>query len=51
MLLELFQPCSQVISPTRRETLVGSGHVSPRLQTNDLGEGQIRVGFVVKKEN
>ena len=51
MLLELFQPCSQVISPTRRETLVGSGHVSPRLQTNDLGEGQIRVKFVAKKEN
>ena len=23
------QPCSQVLSPTRRETLVGSGHVVP----------------------
>ena len=26
-----FQPRSQVLSPTRRETLVGSGHVSPRI--------------------
>ena len=25
------QPRSQVLSPTRRETLVGSGHVSPRI--------------------
>ena len=25
------QPHSQVLSPTRRETLVGSGHVSPRI--------------------
>ena len=27
----LDQPRSQVISPSRRETLVGSGHVSPRI--------------------
>ena len=27
----LAQPRSQVLSPTRRETLVGSGHVSPRI--------------------
>ena len=26
-----FQPRSQVLSPPRRETLVGSGHVSPRI--------------------
>ena len=25
------QPRSQVLSPTRRETLAGSGHVSPRI--------------------
>ena len=25
------QPRSQVLSPTRRETVVGSGHVSPRI--------------------
>ena len=25
------QPRSQVLSPTRRETLVGSGHVSARI--------------------
>ena len=49
--LIVVQPRSQVLSPTRRETLVGSGHVSPRLQTNDLGEGQISVKFVAKKEN
>ena len=32
------QPRSQVLSPTRRETLVGSGHVSPRIWeiTNEL---------------
>ena len=27
----IIQPRSQVLSPTRRETLVGSGHVSPRI--------------------
>ena len=26
-----YQPHSQVLSPTRRETLVGSGHVAPRI--------------------
>ena len=25
------QPRSQVLSPTRQETLVGSGHLSPRI--------------------
>ena len=29
--LIVVQPRSQVLSPTRRETLVGSGHVSPRI--------------------
>ena len=28
---DFYQPRSQVLSPTRRETLVGSGHVSPRI--------------------
>ena len=30
-LLHSGQPRSQVLSPTRRKTLVGSGHVSPRI--------------------
>ena len=35
------QPRSQVLSPTRRETLVGFGHVSPRIWeiTNKQLEG------------
>ena len=30
-LVTFHQPRSQVLSPTRRETLVGFGHVSPRI--------------------
>ena len=36
------QPRSQVLSPTRRETLVGFGHVSPRIweiTNKQFGEG------------
>ena len=46
------QPRSQVLSPTRRETLVGSGHVSPRIWeiTNKrLGGGADKCEFVSTK--
>ena len=47
------QPRSQVLSPTRRETLVGSAHLSPRIwkiyKQTILGEGRISVRFVSTK--
>ena len=48
----LDQPRSQVLSPTRRETLLGLVTCLPesgRLQTNDFGEGRISVRFVCTK--